>query len=76
MLFFCEVPLPPALKIKCLLIPELPAAFLPGCGSLHQGTDLYPCSGIQVAEGSAALTSLEFSLHVFAAVSAEITLAE
>lgn len=43
---------------------------------LTAGADLNPCTGVQVAGGSAALTSLEFSVHIFAVLSAEITLAE
>lgn len=43
---------------------------------MQQDIDLNPCTGVQFAEGSAALKSLEFSIHIFAVVSAEITLAE
>lgn len=57
--------------------PRAPAAFpSEGCGSLQQAVDLSPCTGVQGVEGSAALTGLEFSIRVFAVVSAEITLAE
>lgn len=76
-LFSHEVPLPSALKIKYLLIQELQQhSCQKDTVSYKQDLELNPCTGVQFAEGSAALTSLEFSIHIFVVVSAEITLAE